>query len=735
MAPPVKKIEKPNIMEHPQLHGPVVSFGKNTQWSTIGDLHGNVMNFIYFAVHRGAMKISPQAYRELADIYHDWSEAKEPKKRQAAKARFKELIAGIEVAPGAKLRLIGDELCDRGMSDDLTLEALARFKDMGGTCETMLSNHTAVFIEHIEEAIHRSTINGKLNHELFKLILSETEENLMEGERFTASFRNLQYSVQHDLTTVDEILNLYKKHKKSFKAFSYDTGTDGRLIIYSHAAISKRMIRGIAKEMKGEFKPGEKSSLATLKKKKPRTDEDMIPIINAINRVVTQHAENNTLSALLYTESGKKTKLDQALWMRDDPGDNTNNVHGHDDDVHGNRVTLNGSTGRADFDEKRFKKEPLYKQKKLEDKANIYYVSSHHHNSTDSDEPPTDPQLTIIDNAWRWSGTKNRIGQPNVNKTKILEIEHHLDLPYLNLIEDPWNKDVTNVLYGHTGRNTALMFTRGLLENTLPYLNMMIDPWSHVGKDSTIWRILSFPLRVLSEAIKLPVMIASGTLGLLIGICAAPFISTSARWWTSLASGLSDGLRPFAPNAAHWIVGKSLQQQTHFPNTLPVIQEMIKQKTEESWSSTYLGALVLSTLMATGAITAFFLAGKDNNKGMLSYLFNDVLGKDNELFGAPWLYISGTMLVGGLATFMSGILSAYRWLFSGEKKKHDEVLVPDATLVTASALSAANITDDPTSGDPIPGSTSQALVFSLREEEVGNIISAPLLPGATNKAN
>ncbi len=229
---------------------------------TLGDLHGNFQKLLYAVVRHGALEITPDDFSHLKAIYNR-------KPLQAADIKqFKELLARIEVNPKSKdslLRLIGDVLADRGANDYLTLKLLQKFKQGGLPFENLLSNHDAEFIELYEsgQPFNQSKLDEQAN-----------------------SANQLQDLIDRNLVSRDEINALVEEcYKPSLKALSYSFNEEGKLTIYSHAAIDPQKIRYMADKLDLPWLGDDDPSIA-------RT-------IDAINSAFAEHVQNNTVTRLI----------------------------------------------------------------------------------------------------------------------------------------------------------------------------------------------------------------------------------------------------------------------------------------------------------------------------------------------------------------------------------------------------------------------------------------------------
>lgn len=115
---------------------------------TIGDLHGNAMKLMFMLVKHGiATNINEAEYNRLVEIY------KTPTQDLTKKHldEFNQILSKIEFSKDSLVRLIGDELADRGNNDYFTLKILEKLNEHKVPVEIIVSNHSIEFIEACEK--------------------------------------------------------------------------------------------------------------------------------------------------------------------------------------------------------------------------------------------------------------------------------------------------------------------------------------------------------------------------------------------------------------------------------------------------------------------------------------------------------------------------------------------------------------------------------------------------------
>ena len=368
------KIDTPNLDIHPGVGktiDPERIKSENGDWFTLGDLHGNALKLLYFATLVGAVVISPVDYAKFATIYHvdllkDNHEGDgERVPNRVAISTFERLLNDIKVTSGVKLRLLGDDLADRGTNDYLTLKLIETLIKGGVELEIIVSNHTSVFVTHIEFSIGAAEDeNDVFDHNEFKkAFIAKVEGDLKEDARgpTTRSLHALQRVVEKDVVTPEELLRLYNQYKTCLKCFSYDYSHTGNLVVYSHAPIEfETHIYHTLVEQWAHLGVDYQQAVDRIVEEAPDklisklSPEAKIFIINAINAVAVNHVQKNVLCWMFSDDVAYGTSTPvymDAIWNRKYIDDaSTLNVHGHNgaSASGANHVSLDTLCGRAD---------------------------------------------------------------------------------------------------------------------------------------------------------------------------------------------------------------------------------------------------------------------------------------------------------------------------------------------------------------------------------------------------
>jgi len=164
---------------------------------TIGDLHANALKLLYLLSVHGIVKIHPVNYQRLVNIYFS-----EQDLNAEILNEFDSIIAGIKVIRhDILIRLIGDELSDRGKNDYFTLKIFQKLKQDGVPFEITLSNHAAVFINAYE--------HYKINKKLTPVIMTE---------QYTQSLKGLNTLIEEGHISVGNVMDMIdSSYKPSLK--------------------------------------------------------------------------------------------------------------------------------------------------------------------------------------------------------------------------------------------------------------------------------------------------------------------------------------------------------------------------------------------------------------------------------------------------------------------------------------------------------------------------------------
>lgn len=237
---------------------------------TIGDLHANTIMLLFFLVKHGVItNLTVAQYKKLQAIYFASSSVDDVGRFDSNLKEFCLILDKLRFKNnGAVVRLIGDELADRGRNDYLTLKVLEKLKENKITVEILISNHSIEFITACEK-----------KSEPFR------SENLYSIH--ASSMFSVQNAIEKSQSVTREaIFKLYNEtYKSMLKAISYTLNADQtEITLYSHAPIDLKAVQALATIFNVTY-----------------NDESAITLaqsIEAINVVFQTYVAENTLHTL-----------------------------------------------------------------------------------------------------------------------------------------------------------------------------------------------------------------------------------------------------------------------------------------------------------------------------------------------------------------------------------------------------------------------------------------------------
>ncbi|RUR17506.1 Dot/Icm T4SS effector Wip [Legionella septentrionalis] len=322
---------------------------------TLGDLHANAVKLLYCLVRAGFFEISSAHYERIVEIYGTFMDTVDAclvedkklkaqqflppniaeikpqndifKPAQALLAEFDELLANIKVTnQGVLLRLLGDEVGDRGANDYFILKILEKLRKASVPYEILISNHALGFIEAYE--------------------LAQRFEYPSLGMDQARSLYNLQKLIDHNLITRSQVVNLINyAYKPALKALSYSLDhANNTITLYSHAPVDLTIIKFLTEKFNEKYQKDLRVGITY----QDESIEELAETIECINKEYTVHAELNFIHILYdresigcdpYAKPNAQNPFEMLTWNRDyeqiqratkHKGYNIHYVHGHD---------------------------------------------------------------------------------------------------------------------------------------------------------------------------------------------------------------------------------------------------------------------------------------------------------------------------------------------------------------------------------------------------------------------
>lgn len=218
------------------LHYPIVkkdTYGKSYQL-TIGDLHANALKFLYFLVREKVLAMNEKDYLAFVKIY-----CKDINKITEKDLNLFNIIlenANCSSFPStALIRLLGDELADRGQCDFYILKILEKLHRENVAYEIIFSNHGLEFLR-----VYEAGIRSYSSH--------------FEKSSCGASLTSMRQLIFKNLVSLKEFNDLVQTvYLPYIKAISCSLSS--AVTLFSHGVIGLNTIKSIAssKPMQVEY--------------------------------------------------------------------------------------------------------------------------------------------------------------------------------------------------------------------------------------------------------------------------------------------------------------------------------------------------------------------------------------------------------------------------------------------------------------------------------------------------
>lgn len=207
----LKQTQVDNLFTKPE----VITLPPECTQLTIGDLHANLMLLLCFLVSHDVVEISAENYSNLAEIYQKGAHLSNEQFEQ-----FNAIIESLEIKNKHRLiRLIGDEVADRGQNDYFILKLLAKLHQEGVALEILASNHGGEFIMLNEQR--------------------DFSQSFLIYPFQSCSAKNLHTLLDKKMITRELLDELIKTaYLPKVKLVSYSVDSEGAISIYTHAPAS-----------------------------------------------------------------------------------------------------------------------------------------------------------------------------------------------------------------------------------------------------------------------------------------------------------------------------------------------------------------------------------------------------------------------------------------------------------------------------------------------------------------
>ncbi len=221
---------------------------------TLGDMHGNALKLFYILIQKGVLQVDKAQYAQFYTIYNKPVEKLTPQDIND----FKQLVDIIPVKPGPFIRILGDELADRGSNDFYTLYLLKHLHANGVAFDINQSNHSLEFTL----ANERATQAEKTKAGVVKTInYNEVYKDSLGGDQ-SASMANMGILLAKKLISAEELNSLVRVHQQHQTIVSYSLDKNNSISLYSHAPMGFAMIKHLAKKFEVRYKDDTAQELA-----------------------------------------------------------------------------------------------------------------------------------------------------------------------------------------------------------------------------------------------------------------------------------------------------------------------------------------------------------------------------------------------------------------------------------------------------------------------------------------
>ena len=199
---------------------------------TIGDLHGNSGKLIFFLIKEGLASFkSPDDCKKILDFYKSDRATEFPLGDEIKGLLDSINIKGPPYAPN--VRLLGDELSDRGKNDGITIELLKKLSAAQPNFEIMMSNHSIEFLREMSGLDNDLDSGGQTDS-------SHPIKGVMgKKDKTEADVKAMQ-----DVNAF--IRETYLKH---LKLVSVTRQSDGRPVVFTHAPTEPKIVYEAAKAL------------------------------------------------------------------------------------------------------------------------------------------------------------------------------------------------------------------------------------------------------------------------------------------------------------------------------------------------------------------------------------------------------------------------------------------------------------------------------------------------------
>ncbi len=235
----------------------------NEKQITIGDLHSNALLLVYILIRHQVLKVSVTKYLKLVGCYQ--SLAQNPQDEYSYH-EFLKIIYEAEVVNKPLIRMIGDELADRGGNDLLILFILKKLQEHQVPYRIILSNHGLCFLSR-----YAALVNGV------------EQKNPMVPPGYSTSFDTLLLYYTNDHIELKTIKNwVSQAYLPYLQLFDYSLHGN-QITLYTHGINGIEQFQQLATEFNIDWNDNDMVALATTLEQLQHhfKQEKLYPLLNA----------------------------------------------------------------------------------------------------------------------------------------------------------------------------------------------------------------------------------------------------------------------------------------------------------------------------------------------------------------------------------------------------------------------------------------------------------------------
>lgn len=281
--------------------------------NTIGDLHANVITFIFTLKEIGLLpNFSQYFYNILFDTYYRGFAGLDINELNDKLKLFEFIIDQMhfDLSKKMKLRLIGDELCDRGTCDWFILLLIEKLSKEGVDFEILISNHSMEFLSCFEK-------NKRFD-----------DNDLLFGQGQSAAA--LQQLIDKGIISRDRVESIVKDHYlPHLKLFSY-TESDDRVAIYTHAPNRIETLNDLICKIMGESPSNGKTLSLELIDKCNQHFQDEYVKKGRIHHLRDEETPSDPFELLIWSRQPVKSTGNELVIVTANGNKSCCFVHGHD---------------------------------------------------------------------------------------------------------------------------------------------------------------------------------------------------------------------------------------------------------------------------------------------------------------------------------------------------------------------------------------------------------------------